>query len=400
MKATLLGFTVPNDLIEEINRTDAFMATQTHRFAWGVVRGLTEAGVEVDLLSAAPVSDYPRNPKRAYPGGRFREHGVEGLFLPFVNLLGLKHLTRWFAAWWVGGRRLRRAKPDWLLVHGVHSPFLWYAVLARRRFGVRAAVFLTDPPGVVLPSDSGLRSRLKKLDIGITKRALAKVDAVIVLAEPLATDFAPGIPSLTMEGLFDVEAWPSDEQIQGADAKSRIVTYAGGLSEEYGVGLLVRAVVSSDDPLLRLQLFGRGPLEDWIREVCATDQRVLPPRLLKPHELGLMYATSTVLVQPRPVEQGFVRYSFPSKLLEYMASGTPVLTTRLTSIPTEYEGLVIWTDDSVEGLEQAIEEVISMPAERRRAIGANASDFVRRNRSTRAQGERMRNFLHALGDVQ
>lgn len=394
MKATLLGFTVPDDLIAEINRTDASMATQTHRFAWGVVRGLTDAGVEVDLLSAAPVSDYPRNPRRTYAGGRFYEHGVEGRLLPFINLLGFKHLTRWLAAWSVGGRRLRRTKSEWLLVHGVHSPFLWYAVYARRRYGIRTAVFLTDPPGVVLPGDSSLRGRLKRFDVGLTKRALAKVDAVIVLAQPLARDFAPGVPSMTMEGVLDVDAWAAHPG--AAEPRGSLITYAGGLSEAYGVGLLVRAVMGSKDPAWRLQLLGRGPLEGWIREQSREDARILPSRLATPAELSGIYAQSAVLVQPRPVEQGFVRYSFPSKLLEYLASGTPVVSTRLPSIPAEYDEHLVWADDTDEGLRYAIERVLGQPASRLQERGEAAADFIRTSRSTRAQGRRIASFLRRV----
>lgn len=393
MKATLLGFTVPDDLVAEINRTDAFMATQTHRFAWGVVRGLREAGVQVDLLSAAPVSDYPRNPRRAFGGGRFTQHGVDGSYLPFINLLVLKHVTRWLSAWFLGGRHLRRARPSWLLVHGVHSPFLWYAVYARRRLGLSVCVFMTDPPGVVLPSDSGLRRLLKTIDIGVTKRALARVDAVVALAEPLAIDYAPGVPFMTMEGVFDPTSWPVRDRAASGDQSAFTITYAGGLSEEYGVGRLVRAARACPDEDIRLQLLGRGDLEGWIREQAEEDPRVLPPRLVDPADLSDIYAQSDVLVQPRPVAQGFVRYSFPSKLLEYMASGTPVVSTRLSSIPEAYEGLLLWADDSEGGMMQALRHVRELPTDERAAIARRASEFVRTTRSGGAQGHRMRAFL-------
>ena len=38
---------------------------------------------------------------------------------------------------------------------------------------------------------------------------------------------------------------------------------------------------------------------------------------------------ATILINPRPVDQEFTKYSFPSKIMEYMSSGTPVLTTKL-----------------------------------------------------------------------
>jgi len=45
--------------------------------------------------------------------------------------------------------------------------------------------------------------------------------------------------------------------------------------------------------------------------------------------------TSHLLLHPRPVNSPVTLYSFPSKLIEYLASGTPVLSTRLKSIPID-----------------------------------------------------------------
>lgn len=397
MRVVLIGFTVPDAMAAEISRTDAVLAAQTHRFAWGVVGALRGADIEVDVLSAAPVSDYPRNPRLVFRGGQFTERGVNGRLLPFINLLGLKHLTRWLSAWIIGGRYLSRAEPALLLVHGVHSPFLWYAVYARRRFGTKVCVLLTDPPGVVLPSDSGARRLLKYVDIGVTKLALARVDGVIVLAEPLATDFAPGVRSMTMEGLLDPTSWPERNPAPRQEAARFTITYAGGLSEEYGVGRLVRAVRASGDPDIRLQLLGRGSLEDWIREQSGEDNRILAPRLVDSADLGEIYARSDLLVQPRPTDLGFVRYSFPSKLMEYMASGVPVVSTRLSSIPVEYEDLLLWTGDSEASLRTTLEAAKALPKAHLDALGERGSDFVRNCRSIEAQGRRIRTFLASLG---
>ena len=399
MKVTLLGFTVPDAMLRRINETDRLMQTQTHRFAWSLVGALRAGGAEVDLLSSAPVSDYPGNPKLLWGRGRFEENGVSGLLMPFVNAIGVKHLSRYVACWFVGGRQLRTTRPDWLLVHGVHSPFLWFAVQAARRSGARSAIVLTDPPGVIRAEDGVLRRRLKAVDIWLVKRALRGSDAVIVLARPLATDFAPSRPALVVEGLVSptvAAQLDAADPARGPAAARAQVVYAGGLHEEYGVRNLVDAVRSMS-PRVQLSLFGRGPLEPWLEQQAEEDARIARPRLVDPGELPAIYAAADVLVQPRQADQDFVKYSFPSKLIEYLASGTPVVSTRLPSIPADYEPYVTWAEgDRPDDIAAAIERVLSWGPTARREASARAAQFIQETRSVGEQGRRIVDFLSSV----
>ena len=113
MRITLLGFTVPSQVLDYINCHDRVMPAQTHRFAWALVRALQDNDVEVRLLSSAPVSDYPRNDRLAWGRERFVEGGAVGLMMPFINVLLLKHVTRYLSCWIFGLRDLRRFRPEW-----------------------------------------------------------------------------------------------------------------------------------------------------------------------------------------------------------------------------------------------------------------------------------------------
>ncbi|MFC8620176.1 glycosyltransferase [Micromonospora purpureochromogenes] len=394
-RVTLLGFTVPDDVFDDITARDSVLATQTHTFAWAMVRSLRAAGCPVQLVSAAPVSTYPRNRQVLFRADRFRQDGVEGTLLGFVNLLGLKHLTRFVAACRSGSRALRDGRSDVLLVHGVHTPFLWFGALAARRRDLRVVVVLTDPPGVAQPTDGRLLRLLRGLDVALVRAALHRCAGVIALTSALADDFAPGRPRLVMEGIFDPP--PGSAPTPSASGHTRDVVYAGGLTRAYGVDRLVEAFRGLPDPDLRLRLYGRGELTDWLRSQAVEDPRISPPTLLDRAELVGRLGQAAVLVNPRPVDQVFVRYSFPSKLIEYLSTGVPVVTTRLPGIPEEYAPWLRFADpDSVDGLRQAIRGVLDLPADAARGLGTGAAEFVRTSRGSRPQGLRMRAFLGGL----
>ena len=86
----------------------------------------------------------------------------------------------------------------------------------------------------------------------------------------------------------------------------------------------------------------------------------------------------------------------PMKLLEYMALGRPVLTTRLPGIPDDYADKLLFADDSVEGLAAAISDAFRMPPTEREGIAAAARRFVLSEKCARHQGARISAFLRQL----
>lgn len=391
---TVLGFTLPEMEMEPILRWDPAMPAQTHAFAWAVVCALQNAGLTVGLLSSEPVSNFPQMPRLFYAGHDFKAGNVEGRTLTFVNLLAIKHVTRFISCLISGTRLLRSIQPGVLLIHGVHSPFLWYGVIARR-LGLRTAVIITDPPGVFLPADGMVTRLLKAVDARLVRAALARVDGVVVLTRQLALDYAEGRPFLVMEGIYSE---PIDESaVHAAPSADLSIVYAGGLSSSSGVDRLVLAVEALANSSVKLTIYGRGELAGWIDRRSKLDGRIEPVKYMSRKDVMRACRAADLLVQPRPVDQLVGAYSFPSKLLEYIGSGTPVLSTRLKGIPADYEPYLYWTeDDTVDGICNGILGVLADPTEHRRQKALRASDFVRSSRTSAVQGIRLRDFLRSL----
>jgi glycosyltransferase involved in cell wall biosynthesis len=395
-RVCLLGFTIPDAAQDEIVAVDRHMPSQTHNFAWSLVDALGRAGVPMGLLSVWPVSNFPGNPRVVFRSAPFETKGVVGECLGFVNLIGLKHVTRFLQCLTRGTRVLRRWRPTVLLVHGVHSPFLWYAALSRHFLGLTVVVILTDPPGVCLPTDRLAVRLLKWLDIKLVRFALRWTDAVIALTTDLARDFAPRKPALVIDGIgrFESVAEPVRK-----DRTQPTVVYAGSLRTGYGVDRLVDAVSDLTDPPATLEVYGNGELAGWVSEVAAEQTQIKGPRLLPREDLLRAYQSADLLVQPRPTNQSFVRYSFPSKLIEYLASGTPVLTTRLVSVTDEYTPYVYWIDDdSPAGIRKALRHVLQLPEDERLSKGRRAAKYIRATRSSEAQGKKISAFLHGIDE--
>lgn len=171
--------------------------------------------------------------------------------------------------------------------------------------------------------------------------------------------------------------------------------YAGGWHEGYGVRELLDAVaLSSGD--WELVLYGRGELAGLVAERAASDDRVVDGGVLLPDEIPAAYAAADVLVNPRDPADDFTRYSFPSKILEYLASGTAVVSTRLSGIPEDYDEVLLWTEPGAAGLARGLDDAVATGGAALRRLGLDGARFALERKGVAAQGRLIRSFVERL----
>lgn len=394
-----LGFAVPDEIAKELFKLDPLPAIQTHKFGWSFARALRCAFGEVTLASVCPVQSYPLVDRLIFRGENFSSRGMDGVLLGFVNVIVLKHLSRFIACLTTVSLLLRRRRIEWIFIHGLHTPYLIFGLISRL-FGRRLAIVLTDPPGVLLPTDGKVARWLKKFDAFLVRRMLAYADVVIALAPDLARCLAPGRPALVFPGilqsnLIEASLALGSRAINKSNSEPFTIVYAGGLSAAYGVDRLVKAVCRFDAgiPVL-LKLFGRGDQEDVIRQIAVSDPRIRYGGFVDEEALLPELCSADLLINPRPTSEFFASLSFPSKLIEYIATGRPVLTTRISSIPEDLKNHYYFiSDESVEGIREAILKVMQLPASEIFSKGASAQKFAGDFLSEKALGEKILNFI-------
>jgi len=103
---------------------------------------------------------------------------------------------------------------------------------------------------------------------------------------------------------------------------------------------------------------------------------------------------ATLLVNPRSSQEKFVRYSFPSKTMEYMSTGTPVLMAKLPCLPSEYlPHLYLFQDETPEGIAQALRQTLALDDETLFQKGMQAREFVLKQRNNVIQAKKVLDML-------
>lgn len=262
---------------------------------------------------------------------------------------------------------------------------LYYA----KKKHIKAIAIVTDLPFYMDENHVSLFTKL-------TQFLLEKYDAYVLLTEAMNPIANPKKkPHIVMEGLCEVKDYTNTPV-----NKVNSFVYTGSLSYGTGIEEMMKGFVAANLEGIKLDIYGRGEMEDDIREFSVEHPQVRFMGAVNNSEVVIKQREALLLINPRPSGIGYGEFSFPSKVMEYMASGTPVLTTRLPGIPKEYFKYVFTVDnDSYLGFKDLFTQC-AMLYENNEDIffkkGNDAMQFVQQNKNISVQGERVINLMEGL----
>ena len=335
-------------------------------FQQKLISGFQEIDCGFTVLSAPFIGAYPMGSDIAVFRG-FSDDSAVCTYVNFNNIWGIRNFSR--------AASLKRAlKPfielndseKLIVVYCPHTPFLEAAVYAKRKDPrIRICLYVPDLPQYM--NLNANRSRiydfLKKYDVAVMMKLMEQVDSYVLLTEPMK-DLLPvgNKPYRVIEGI--VADWQDTACGEIQEEKEKYIVYTGKMNKKFGVKDLVDAFGLITDPDCRLVLCGRGDCDEYAAEAGRKDQRIMVLGQVTPQEARQWQNRAAVLVNPRPGGEDFVPYSFPSKNIEYLLTGRPVVAYLLPGMPECYSGFIHLIDsqkDAVEGVAEAIYRALTEP---------------------------------------
>ncbi|MGN1480016.1 MAG: glycosyltransferase [Acutalibacteraceae bacterium] len=206
---------------------------------------------------------------------------------------------------------------------------------------------------------------------------------------------APDKPYIVVEGIADKPSF--DLSVSVAKSAPRAIMYAGMLNNKYGIINLLDAFETMENSDAELWLFGTGTAVQEIVSRAQKNSRIKYFGQMKHEDIIDYERKATLLVNPRDPDESFTKYSFPSKTIEYMLSGTPVLTTELKGIPNEYYNYVFSVkDNNTVNLRKKMDEILNLPTEALVANGVKAQQFILTEKSSEYQTAKITKFIEDL----
>jgi glycosyltransferase involved in cell wall biosynthesis len=153
------------------------------------------------------------------------------------------------------------------------------------------------------------------------------------------------------------------------------------------------------DTTLEFWFSGRGTLEEKLKRQAASDTRIRFFGFVTEQQYSEMLQRAALLVNPRPSRLLENRYNFPSKLMEYLAAGRPIISTATSDVAEHYgSDVIVLEDETPQGLAHCIERSIAVPARERADVGARGRAAVE-GVTWRTQAENILAFIDTLGNT-
>ncbi|MER2076581.1 glycosyltransferase [Psychrobacillus psychrotolerans] len=394
-----IGFLLSDEKMKEIyDKEKKLMHYAANKFQWNLIRGLKESEEikRIIALSTPSISCYPSHPTIFMKQDKELKGKLEIKYIPFLNLRILKSLTTFISSiyhtllW-----QLKNRKKDKLVVtYAMYNPYMLVNYLLGKLFSTPQIIVILDFPEFMnLKSDELdlLSSFIRKLNIKIGWKIVNSFDGYILLTEHIASKLNLGSEKyIILEGFADIDTNSSLSSSAEVKSEKRIVMYAGSLNEKYGVKDLIDGFEMLENNNFELWLCGIGDSESYIKERAKVDSRIKYYGQLDNKQVKLLQQKVHILINPRPSKHEFTKYSFPSKIMEYMSSGKAVVTTKLAGIPIEYYPYVhLLEDETPKGIANIILRVGSLTSEELESFGKTAYEFITFNKNYQAQSRKI-----------
>ena len=387
----------PDNLVADYTaNSKVILDYAAHNLCTAIYQGLLENEQRVRLVNVPNIGSFPFFYKTPRVKGTVLKDGKS---LPFWNISLLKRADIRRRIEHEIKTILKNLPPDEdavLLLYNYRClPLL--PKLKQLKPQLKVAMVVTDLPEFMMKPQSKIFKAGEKIGGKSDLSATALFDCVdgYVLLAPAMRERLPvgEKPWIQVEGIYNSDT-PIDEQPKEG---YKTILYTGNLGLRYGIGTLLEAFHKIPSSDYRLWICGGGDGLAEVQRYGAMDNRIIYKGILPRKDVLQLQARATVLVNPRNSEDEYTRYSFPSKTMEYLASGTPVVMSHLQSIPHEYDDHIYYIDnETTEGMRDKLIEVCAKSAVELSIFGKEASSFIYKWKTPAAQTAKILNLINTL----
>ncbi len=399
-----LGRLFPREKEKEIkNKMKTGLQDAANVLQWNIIDGFEENDLgRMKIVNYLPVDAYPNGYDDKFIEGFSFSHtdkydskdinvhccNVFGI-KRFVNIFYFKkHIRKW--------AKQKTDKKKVLFSYTANSMFLSLAKLAKKiNSDITVACLIADIPEYSTTTPpTGVKKLYHDFEVKKCEKLYGVVDKYVLLTKQMAERLNLTAPFVVMEGIANTQKTFANEDLAEKYKNEKYILYSGLLNVKFGIGTLLEAFDKIQDYDIKLVLCGSGDGEEIVYQKMKTDDRIIYLGRIDRTSVLALQKNATILVNPRQNNEDFTKYSFPSKNIEYLSSGVPVIAYKLDGIPDEYDDYFLYPEnDSCEELYEKMKSVLEMTEEERRSMGEKARSFVVENKNKNKQTQRIFEFI-------
>lgn len=402
----LFGIFPKNKYSEIVENSNGVIQYAADALQKSIIEGIGSLLNNIKILNLPYIGSYPKRYNKFWSiNGNFTyvtQNGniIKGENERFCNLSGFKLISRYWRAKKALLRWCRKNEKEnkVVIVYAIHTPFLKACIDIKEKYcpSLKVILIVPDLPEYMGGKNNRIMNFLRDKNEKMLSSLYPKVDGYVLLSKYMADYLHLNTKWTVIEGIFNnVSDDILIDKTPNRNVKS--IFYSGTLARRYGILNLVKAFTLLSNSQYRLVICGDGDSVDKIQEYIKQDNRIIYKGQLPREAVLKLQRMATLLVNPRTPEGEFTKYSFPSKTMEYLASGVPTLLYKLPGIPEEYYQYCYSLEDiSINVLSEKIEEILAKDECELKKMGERARNFILKKKNPIAQCKKIVNLINSL----
>lgn len=154
------------------------------------------------------------------------------------------------------------------------------------------------------------------------------------------------------------------------------ILYSGNLHERYGILNVIQAVIELGS-MFKLTICGDGDSRAEVEKYSSEHANIEYLGMLPNEKVIELQQGSDLLVNSMPNFGRHTELSFPSKIMEYMAQGRPVMCHKVPGIPDEYDEFLLYFDNNtISGIKNSLQRFKEMSYDKKEILAINNRNFI------------------------
>ncbi len=240
-----------------------------------------------------------------------------------------------------------------VIAYNVCYPWLLLPFMARHR-KCKSVVILADYSGA-----ESYKSLFMKLFAKVCLFDMRNYDLVVGLSSNIKNKLTKKQKFICVEGGINLTDFLTEKfkaLPQTKNEKIRIM-YSGALKDVTGVDLFLDAIKKIKNPDIEFIFSGKGVLENEIIKQAKKDKRIIFKGSMPYEEYLSVLSNAHILINPRNMNMPENQNNFPSKYMEYLASGRVLISTKFAGFE-KFLNTAFFCESTSEDLAKTIEETI------------------------------------------
>lgn len=394
MKILYFGHVSPEKIVKE----SSAVSIAGNNLEIGMLEELTKIyDKNLSIFSVLPFASFPKSSKVFVKKEEYSENNISIKTIPFVNILFFKQIVIMLSVALIILKELLTSKEK-PVVMTYNAPTIYALpimfISKVLRLKILKICLVVDIP-IMFQKKKGIREFARIIENNFGLKLFKKYDGMITLVENTVTNFTD-LDKYLVINYSPAKTISSGTNKIKLDTNKINLTFTGAVEEYYGIKEMIHSMQYLGSEY-RLNIFGSGTLDDYVKDQSLIDKRIIHHGRVA-HDVSLDAQKQSDLLLLVRTDKLLNKFGLPSKIIEYLSSGTPVITNKIESVPSElYKYLNTYNEITGKSISDKVKHVLSSQEYNIRKNKADlAKEFISLNYNWEIQSKKMQEFICEL----